>query len=905
MSDRMLAAFTMALLGIVFGFGDGHVSAADKKMPPKITFDDHVKPIFRAKCFACHNTSKKSGGLDLTTFTALMQGGSSGEVIAPGNAGDSYLYGLVTHKSEPFMPPKSEKLAAASLETIRKWIDDGALENSGSKAIAVKKKFDLALESFTNARPAGPPPMPGRLSRQPVLRTDNTTAVTALATSPWAPLAAVAGQKQVFLYDTKSLSLLGVLPFPEGIPNVLKFSRNGSLLMAAGGKSGANGRAIVWDVKTGRRVIELGDEVDCVLAADISSDHRFIALGGPQKLVRIYSTETGKLIHEIKKHTDWVTAIEFSPDGVLLASGDRNGGTFIWEALTAREYLSLNGHKGQITGLSWRNDSNVVASCSEDATVKLWEMQNGAQIKNWGAHGGGTTAVEFTRDGRIATTGRDRTAKLWDQNGAAQRTFPAFADIALQVTHCDETNLVIAGDWSGAVRVWNAADGKQVGELSTNPQTIELRIAAVQADIAKLDTAAKSLAAAYTTSKQTADKIQADLNSANQSLANHKKLLATAQATVQSTQAALKKYAVDIPAATKAMTALEVVIKPLTESVTKGQEAAKNAPGDKTLASAVAQLAAELEKQKVAHTAAGKSLAALKTADAQAKQQLAAAQKQITDSNTAITAATKQIAALTPTLKPAVDNAAKAKLAADAAAKTLADEQAKLKSLQQSLKIETALKDLATQQAGYEKLATAAVMEKANVEKKQAEVTAAKQQLAAAQKQADTAAAVAKQADSTLTQAVAQKSAAESGIKTLETAIPLLTDAMAKAKDAAAKVAGDKEIAATVAQIQTVLTRKTTELATLKKDLPAKVAAVTAAQQQSDAVKKKAAEMTSQVKAATDKVTALQTALTVAEKQAAAANAAAEAARQQVQKTQSAITALDSPASNEQASAKK
>ena len=26
----------------------------------KITFDEHVKPIFRTKCFSCHNTSKKN-----------------------------------------------------------------------------------------------------------------------------------------------------------------------------------------------------------------------------------------------------------------------------------------------------------------------------------------------------------------------------------------------------------------------------------------------------------------------------------------------------------------------------------------------------------------------------------------------------------------------------------------------------------------------------------------------------------------------------------------------------------------------------------------------------------------------------------------------------------------------------
>ena len=144
------------------------------------------------------------------------------------------------------------------------------------------------------------------------------------------------------------------------MPHVLKFSRNGSLLLAGGGRGGKSGRVVVWSVTTGERVIEVGDETDAVLAADISPDQTQIALGGPSKVVRVYSTRTASCIHEIRKHTDWITALEFSPDGVLLATGDRNGGLFVWEAFTGREYFTLRGHTAAITELSWRLDGNVL-----------------------------------------------------------------------------------------------------------------------------------------------------------------------------------------------------------------------------------------------------------------------------------------------------------------------------------------------------------------------------------------------------------------------------------------------------------------------------------------------------------------------------------------------------------------
>ena len=87
---------------------------------------------------------------------------------------------------------------------------------------------------------------------------------------------------------------------------------------------------MVWNVATGERVFEVGDELDAVLAAEISADQTMIALGGPQKVARVYATADGSLLFELRKHTDWIYSLEFSPDGVLLASGDRAGNLLVW-----------------------------------------------------------------------------------------------------------------------------------------------------------------------------------------------------------------------------------------------------------------------------------------------------------------------------------------------------------------------------------------------------------------------------------------------------------------------------------------------------------------------------------------------------------------------------------------------
>src|SRR6478609_4190309 len=186
----------------------------------KVTYQDHILPLFRNSCLNCHNPDKKKAGLDLSTYAGVMTGGGSGKAVEPGDPDGSLLFRLVKHEEEPSMPPKSDKLPDKDLELIKRWIAGGVLETSDSPAVASSKpKLDLTVQVAGKGKPSGEPVMPGDLLLEPTIHTARTGAVLAMASSPWAPLVAVGGQKQVLLYNSKSLELLGVLPFPEGFPN--------------------------------------------------------------------------------------------------------------------------------------------------------------------------------------------------------------------------------------------------------------------------------------------------------------------------------------------------------------------------------------------------------------------------------------------------------------------------------------------------------------------------------------------------------------------------------------------------------------------------------------------------------------------------------------------------------------
>lgn len=511
LADRMMGHMKMktkflgkaALLGGAMLWSGAARSAGAEDSTAKTTFVDHVLPVLESSCLNCHNPDESKGGLDLTSYAATMAGGSGGDVVQGGAPDRSRLYTLSAHTEEPHMPPNKPKIEQAQLDVLKRWIEEGMLETKGSKARKVSGPTLSASVETTGARPAEPA-MPRHLPLQPEVVTGRGTAVTAIATSPWAPLVAIGGQKQVLLYRTEPLELLGILPFPEGFPEALSFSKNGDLLLAGGGRGGKSGKAVAWDVKTGQRVVEVGREFDTALAADMSPGHRLVALGGPGRNLKIYDTQSGEQLHSIKKHPDWLLEVEFSPDGVLLASAGRNGEIVIWEAQTGIEFYELSDHQKAVTGLSWRADSNVLAACSEDGNVTLWEMQNGKQMKKWAAHPGGALAIHFSPDGsRLVTCGRDKALKIWDLDGKLQREMKGFPDIVTAAAFTQDGKRVISGDWQGELNVWDVATGTQTGKLVSNPPTVEVQLAQarqrareLEAKLLELEKAASAASAA-------------------------------------------------------------------------------------------------------------------------------------------------------------------------------------------------------------------------------------------------------------------------------------------------------------------------------------------------------------------------------------------------------------------------
>ncbi|HAW90987.1 MAG TPA: hypothetical protein DCX61_10020, partial [Gemmatimonadetes bacterium] len=130
---KSVGVFALVLGGCLYGNPGAAQQVAGSDLP--VDFAREVRPILSQNCFTCHGPAddRRRRGLRLDTpegfFADRPEFG--GAVIVPGNAEESPLYQRITAEVEQDrMPFNREALTDEEIETIRRWIDQGAERNS-------------------------------------------------------------------------------------------------------------------------------------------------------------------------------------------------------------------------------------------------------------------------------------------------------------------------------------------------------------------------------------------------------------------------------------------------------------------------------------------------------------------------------------------------------------------------------------------------------------------------------------------------------------------------------------------------------------------------------------------------------------------------------------------------------
>jgi hypothetical protein len=99
-----------------------------------VSFAKDIQPVFEKSCWSCHSGSVQLSKLNLSTREGALKGGEHGAAFVPGSAEKSKLYRLIAGLDKPTMPIGG-KLAPEQIESIRLWIEQGAVWEGAAPVI--------------------------------------------------------------------------------------------------------------------------------------------------------------------------------------------------------------------------------------------------------------------------------------------------------------------------------------------------------------------------------------------------------------------------------------------------------------------------------------------------------------------------------------------------------------------------------------------------------------------------------------------------------------------------------------------------------------------------------------------------------------------------------------------------
>lgn len=404
-----------------------------------VSYYRDIWPVIQRQCQGCHQPNIKSSNLDLTSYAGLQAGGRRGPA-----AGTILQY--LTGESKPQMPLGQPPLPAEQIELFRAWIAAGAKDDTPAE---VREDFSLD---------------------KPIVYTQPPV-INALAFSPDGKLLATPGNREVLLH-----SLDGLAP-PRRFVGLsdrilsLAFSKDGSILVAAGGTPARFGEIQVWDVATGKLRRSMTLTGDTVFGVSISPDASRIAVGCTDNSVRIFDTASGKELFKIGNHENWVLGTLFGVDGKRIVSVSRDRAAKLTDATSGAFLENLNLLRGELAAVARHPSKDIVVVGGEDRTPYLYMMDRPKNMKI----ADDTTLIRKLdrQDGVIAALAWSQDGSLIAVGGASPEVTVYDADSGKRIAACKghtagiytvafspDGQTLATGGFDGQVRLYRAKTGE-------------------------------------------------------------------------------------------------------------------------------------------------------------------------------------------------------------------------------------------------------------------------------------------------------------------------------------------------------------------------------------------------------------------------------------------------------------
>jgi len=331
-----------------------------------------------------------------------------------------------------------------------------------------------------------------RLCNKARLRlTGHDDEVTGVAYSPDGKLLVTACKDQrLRLWEANTGRLLYTLTDLKGHAWDVRFSHNGRFIAASAGSGQPGGEVGVWTLRQSepegvrleqswRKSGECGEYSRLAF----SPDDRTLAVAGGMVAgqtgeLRVFTVGDGEFLWKMSPPQGHFFCVAFSPDGKRLAAGTGNsngstdrqsGGIIVWDVASGKEGKELRRwptHGSATLGLSYSSDGRL-ASSGTDRTVRIWEASTFQEQGVLRGHGGDVFGIAFGSDGKqLASVSFDASLRIWDVEAARELSvFRGHSSDMYGVAWHPNGQEVATGGMDRTARIWDVRDSPEAVTL--------------------------------------------------------------------------------------------------------------------------------------------------------------------------------------------------------------------------------------------------------------------------------------------------------------------------------------------------------------------------------------------------------------------------------------------------------
>lgn len=161
-----------------------------------------------------------------------------------------------------------------------------------------------------------------------------------------------------------------------------------------------------------------------------------------------------------------VRDIVISGDGRHAITAGFDDLLILWDLENQEARLQFVGHAAGVNAAAFLPDR--VASVGDDGTLRLWDRKTAKLARTIAAHEKKAVAVAASPDGKLLATGSwDRTAALWNADGALVRRFDRHRGSVNAVTFSPDGKHVYSADYEGTIWRWSVRGEEDPLRLTT------------------------------------------------------------------------------------------------------------------------------------------------------------------------------------------------------------------------------------------------------------------------------------------------------------------------------------------------------------------------------------------------------------------------------------------------------